>query len=69
MLKYMKSKKGTACFDDEFAKDVSEFSSLEEYKADLKRKLVESAEQNARSQMENQLLSNNRNATVDIRTL
>ncbi len=53
--------------DDEFAKDVSEFSSLEEYKADLKRKLVESAEQNARSQMENQLLSKiTENATVDI---
>ena len=29
--------------DDEFAKDVSEFDTLEEYKADLKKKLEESA--------------------------
>ena len=43
--------------DDEFAKDVSEFATLEEYKADLKRKLQETADQNARDQMENQLLS------------
>ena len=38
--------------DDEFAKDVSEFSTLEEYKADLKQKLEEDAKKNARSQME-----------------
>ena len=43
--------------DDEFAKDVSEFATLEEYKADLKRKLQETADQNARDQMENQLIS------------
>ena len=53
--------------DDDFAKDVSEFSTLDEYKADLRSKLQESAEQNAKSQMENQLLSKIAdNAHVDI---
>lgn len=53
--------------DDEFAKDVSEFSTLEEYKADLKGKLQESGLQNAKNQMENQLLAKvAENATVDI---
>ncbi|NLU36333.1 MAG: trigger factor [Clostridiales bacterium] len=53
--------------DDEFAKDVSEFATLEEYKADLKRKLQETADQNARDQMENQLISKIvDNAKVDI---
>lgn len=53
--------------DDEFAKDVSEFSTLEEYKADLKQKLEEDAKKNARSQMETQLLAKiTENAKVDI---
>ena len=53
--------------DDEFAKDISEFATLEEYKADLKRKLQETADQNARDQMENQLISKIvDNAKVDI---
>jgi trigger factor len=53
--------------DDEFAKDVSEFATLEEYKADLKQKLQESARQNARNRMENQLLAKvAENASVDI---
>ena len=53
--------------DDEFAKDVSEFSTLEEYKADLRQKLQESAEERAKSQMENQLLEKiTNNAKVDI---
>lgn len=42
--------------DDDFAKDVSEFSTLDEYKADIKSKLQESAKQNAKNLMENQLL-------------
>ncbi len=33
--------------DDEFAKDVSEFDTLDEYKADIKKKLEESAEKAA----------------------
>ena len=40
---------------------------MEEYKADLKRKLQETADQNARDQMENQLISKIvDNAKVDI---
>ncbi len=53
--------------DDDFAQDVSEFSTLDEYKADLMSKLQESAEQNAKNQMENQLISKiTDNANVDI---
>ena len=33
--------------DDEFAKDVSEFDTLEEYKLDIRNKLLESGEKNA----------------------
>ena len=39
--------------DDEFAKDVSEFESLEELKADIRAKALESAEKNAASAFEN----------------
>ena len=35
--------------DDEFAKDVSEFDTLEEYKTDIRKKLVERAEHKARA--------------------
>ena len=53
--------------DDEFAKDVSEFSTLEEYKEDLKRKLQENADQNVRNMMEDQLVTRiTENAKVDI---
>lgn len=38
------SRKELPALDDEFAKDVSEFDTLEEYKADLKRIMVEQAE-------------------------
>ncbi len=38
--------------DDEFAKDVSEFDTLEEYKSDLKKKLLESAEHRAKHETE-----------------
>lgn len=34
--------------DDEFAKDVSEFDTLDEYKADIKKNLAESKEQDAK---------------------
>ncbi len=43
----IKSVKQLPAADDEFAKDVSEFDTLDEYKADLKAKLVEKAEQKA----------------------
>lgn len=39
--------------DDEFAQDVSEFDTLEEYRADIKKNLIESAERNALVQKQN----------------
>ena len=39
--------------DDEFAQDVSEFDTLEEYRADIKKNLVESAERNALVEKQN----------------
>lgn len=39
--------------DDEFAQDVSEFDTLDEYKADIKNKLTESMEKNALVQKQN----------------
>ncbi|HOA55030.1 MAG: trigger factor [Acetivibrionales bacterium] len=53
--------------DDEFAKDVSEFDTLEEYKADLRKKLLEKAEHNARHENEDKVIEKVvENATVDI---
>ncbi|HHW70105.1 MAG TPA: trigger factor, partial [Clostridiales bacterium] len=53
--------------DDEFAKDVSEFDTFEEFKADVKRKLEEAAQDNMRAEMENNLLQKIvENANVDI---
>lgn len=42
--------------DDEFAKDVSEFDTLDELKDDLKKQIAERKEKNARTDFENQLL-------------
>ena len=42
--------------DDEFAKDVSEFDTLDELKEDLKKKLSDSKEAKAKTDIENQLL-------------
>lgn len=42
--------------DDEFAKDVSEFDTLDELKDDLKKQIAEKKEKNAKSDFENQLL-------------
>ncbi len=39
--------------DDEFAKDVSEFDTLDEYKADIKAKMVQRNESNAEAEVEN----------------
>ena len=41
--------------DDEFAKDVSEFDTLDEYKADIKAKMVKRNEEMAEREMENAL--------------
>ena len=42
--------------DDEFAKDVSEFDTLDEYKADIKAKITERKEKNADAALEETLL-------------
>ncbi len=53
--------------DDEFAKDVSEFDTLEEYKEDLKKKLVEKAEHDAMHQTEDSVIDKVvENAVIDI---
>ena len=53
--------------DDEFAKDVSEFDTLEEYKADIKKKLMESAEYRAKHELEENVIKKVvENASVDI---
>jgi len=43
----------TPAIDDEFAKDVSEFETLEELRADIRAKALEKAEKNAASAFEN----------------
>jgi trigger factor len=53
--------------DDEFAKDVSEFDTLEEYKEDLKKKLMERAERQVKYETENKVIEKvTENASVDI---
>ena len=53
--------------DDEFAKDVSEFDTFEEYKADVKAKLKESADKAAENELTEELVKKAaENATVDI---
>ena len=42
--------------DDEFAKDVSEFDTLAEYKADLKAKAIERKEKQSDADVENQIV-------------
>ena len=43
--------------DDEFAKDVSEFDTLEEYKEDLKKTILEDREKGARQAKENEAVA------------
>ncbi|NJD04264.1 MAG: trigger factor [Ruminiclostridium sp.] len=53
--------------DDEFAKDVSEFETLDEYRADIRNKLVEKAEHKARHENEDNVVEKVvGNAGVDI---
>ena len=42
--------------DDEFAKDVSEFDTLEEYKEDLKKTITERKQKQAETELKNKLL-------------
>lgn len=53
-LKGLKAKELPA-LDDEFAKDVSEFDTLDEYKADLKKNLTDSKEAAAKRNFENEV--------------
>ena len=48
--------KEVPALDDEFAKDVSEFDTLDELKADLKKQISEKKAEDARRDLENQLL-------------
>ena len=53
--------------DDEFAKDVSEFDTLEEYKADIKKNLTEKKEADAKRQKEDEAVQKAvENATMEI---
>lgn len=53
--------------DDEFAKDVSEFETLDEYKADLRKKLTEKAEHTAKHELEDGVIEKVvENAAVEI---
>lgn len=60
----VKSMKQLPEADDEFAKDVSEFDTLDEYKADLKAKLVKRNEDAAEREMENALAESLMNLLV-----
>ncbi len=44
--------------NDEFAKDVSEFKTLKELRADIKNKMEKANEENAKNQLENVILEN-----------
>ncbi|QUI21749.1 trigger factor [Vallitalea pronyensis] len=53
--------------DDEFAKDVSEFDTLDEYKADIKAKLLEQKEKTAKTEKQEAVLEKAiENATMEI---
>lgn len=59
--------KQVPALDDEFAKDVSEFDTLDEYKADIKSKLTERKKNQAESEMENKMIEAiAENATIEI---
>ncbi len=55
-LKGLKAKELPA-LDDEFAKDVSEFDTLDEYKADLKKNLTQMKEAKAKRDFENEVFN------------
>lgn len=53
--------------DDEFASEVSEFETMDEYKADIKKNLLERKERTAKSQKENAVVEKIvENATMEI---
>ena len=59
--------KQVPALDDEFAKDVSEFDTLDEYRADIKAKLTERKKNQADTEMENKMVEAiAENAEIDI---
>lgn len=53
--------------DDEFVKDISEFDTLDEYKADIRDKLEKAAETKAKNENENNVISEvAKNAEIEI---
>ncbi len=65
-VKEIKAKELPAA-DDDFAQDVSEFNTLEEYKADLKKSLIEKKEKAAKTAKEDAVVDKViENATMDI---
>jgi trigger factor len=60
-------RKQLPALDDEFAKDISEFNSLDELKADIENKLQEKSEQDAKNYVEEAVISKAvENATIEI---
>ncbi|AFM02025.1 MULTISPECIES: trigger factor [Desulfitobacterium] len=60
-------RKECAALDDEFAKDISEFETLDELKADLRDKLMTAAEQRAEMEYKNAIVAKAvENASVEI---
>ena len=49
-------KKDLPNIDDEFIKDISEFDTLDEYKADLTKKILEAKQNNAKNKIENEMV-------------
>lgn len=49
-------KKELPAVDDDFVKDVSEFNTLDEYKADIRKKIADAREEAANDAVENQLI-------------
>jgi len=53
--------------DDEFAKDVSEFDTLDELKEDITKKITEQKEKNAKAELENSILETiSKDTEIDI---
>ncbi len=53
--------------DDEFAKDVSEFDTFEEFKADLTKKIKDQKKEQAKKELEDQILETiSKNTEIDI---
>lgn len=60
-------RKELAPIDDEFAKDVSDFETLDELKADIRDKLMKAAEQNAENEYRNAIIAKAvENASIEI---